>query len=80
MTFLFVAILLVVPPPDKDPVLPSPGSGKGRGDWIQWRGPNRDGVSTDTGLLKKWPEKGPKLLWETKGAGRGYASIAIGSG
>src|SRR4051812_47288887 len=32
-------------------------------DWPQWRGPNRDGVSTETGLLETWPEAGPKVLW-----------------
>jgi len=47
------------------------------GNWPQWRGPKRDDVSTDTGLLTEWPKGGPKLLWETKGAGRGYASVAI---
>lgn len=50
------------------------------GEWPQWRGPNRDGVSTETGLLKEWPKEGPKLLWEGKGAGRGYASLAISGG
>ncbi|HQR05691.1 MAG TPA: PQQ-like beta-propeller repeat protein [Gemmatales bacterium] len=50
------------------------------GNWPQWRGPNRDDVSTDTGLLKEWPKDGPKLLWEAKGAGRGYASLAITRG
>ncbi|MFT3878728.1 MAG: PQQ-like beta-propeller repeat protein [Gemmatales bacterium] len=52
----------------------------GAGNWPQWRGPKRDDVSTDTGLLKEWPKDGPKLLWETKGAGRGYASVAIAGG
>ena len=28
-------------------------------DWPQWRGPNRDGISKETGLLKQWPEAGP---------------------
>lgn len=50
------------------------------GNWPQWRGPKRDGVSTDTGLLTEWPKDGPKLLWEAKGAGRGYASLAITGG
>jgi outer membrane protein assembly factor BamB len=50
------------------------------GEWPQWRGPNRDGLSPDTGLLKSWPKEGPKLLWEAKGAGRGYASVAITAG
>ena len=47
------------------------------GDWPQWRGPNRDGVSTEKGLLDKWPEGGPKLLWKTTGLGAGYSSVAI---
>jgi outer membrane protein assembly factor BamB len=50
------------------------------GDWPQWRGPNRDGVSRETGLLKQWPADGPPLLWKAKGAGRGYSSMAIASG
>jgi outer membrane protein assembly factor BamB len=49
-------------------------------NWPQWRGPNRDDLSTDTGLLKQWPQGGPPLLWEAKGAGRGYASVAITGG
>ncbi|MHC4566583.1 MAG: PQQ-binding-like beta-propeller repeat protein [Planctomycetota bacterium] len=50
------------------------------GDWPQWRGPNRDGICTETGLLKSWPEDGPKLLWELAGLGRGYSSLAIVDG
>lgn len=46
-------------------------------DWPQWRGPNRDGTSTETGLLKKWPEGGPKLLWHTKDLGAGYSTPAV---
>lgn len=49
-------------------------------DWPTFRGADRSGVSQDTGLLKKWPESGPKLAWETRGAGRGYASPAIRDG
>ncbi len=47
------------------------------GDWPQWRGPNRDGVSTEKGLLDKWPEDGPKLLWKTTGLGAGYSSVSV---
>ena len=47
------------------------------GDWPQWRGPNHDGISTETGLLRDWPEGGPKLAWEIKGIGAGYASVSI---
>jgi outer membrane protein assembly factor BamB len=49
-------------------------------DWPQWRGPRRDGLSTDSNLLPKWPRGGPHLLWEAKGAGRGYSSVAIANG
>src|SRR5712691_1924799 len=35
-------------------------------DWPQWRGPNRDGVSTETDILTEWPATGPKVLWEQK--------------
>ena len=32
-------------------------------DWPQWRGPNRDGISRETGLLQAWPKTGPPLVW-----------------
>jgi outer membrane protein assembly factor BamB len=47
------------------------------GDWPQWRGPNRDGISKETGLLKEWPTGGPNLVWKVQGAGGGYSSFAI---
>jgi outer membrane protein assembly factor BamB len=46
-------------------------------DWPQWRGPNRDGVSKETGLLKTWPKEGPKLLWTFRDAGVGYSGPAV---
>jgi outer membrane protein assembly factor BamB len=46
-------------------------------DWPQWRGPNRDGVSKETGLLKNWPKEGPKLHWTYRDAGLGYSCPAI---
>jgi len=46
-------------------------------DWPQFRGPNRDNASKETGLLKAWPEAGPKLLWTYKDAGTGYSGPAI---
>ncbi len=49
-------------------------------DWPQFRGPNRDGKSKETGLLKEWPEGGPKLLWQVEGLGEGYSSAAISKG
>jgi len=50
------------------------------GDWPQWRGPNRDGVSQETGLLKEWPKDGPRLVWEVDSVGIGYSSLAIKDG
>jgi outer membrane protein assembly factor BamB len=51
---------------------PSPAA-----DWPQWHGPNRDNISTETGLLKAWPSGGPKLLWTVKTLGSGYGSLAL---
>lgn len=45
--------------------------------WPQWNGPQRDNISTETGLLKQWPEGGPKLLWTATGCGKGYSSVAV---
>ena len=46
-------------------------------DWPQWRGPRRDGISSERGLLQEWPEGGPKLLWTAAGLGRGFGSPII---
>src|ERR1043165_6691925 len=46
-------------------------------DWPQWRGPNRDGISAETGLLESWPRGSPPLVWKTQGLGEGYASFSV---
>jgi outer membrane protein assembly factor BamB len=46
-------------------------------DWPQWRGPDRNDVSKETGLLKSWPKDGPKLLWTYEKLGAGYAGPAV---
>ena len=46
-------------------------------DWPQWRGQNRDGKSTETGLLKSWAEGGPRKVWSASGLGRGYGGVAV---
>ncbi len=46
-------------------------------DWAQWRGPNRDGLSPDTGLLKQWPADGPPFAWKATGLGEGYSSVSV---
>src|SRR5689334_24543128 len=54
--------------------------GQSAGNWPQWRGPNRDGISKETGLLKQWPADGPPLVWKATGAGAGYSSFSISDG
>src|SRR3954464_14131179 len=49
-------------------------------DWPQWRGPQRTDNSAETGLLKQWPDGGPKQLWIYKNAGNGYSGPAIVGG
>lgn len=46
-------------------------------DWRQWRGPDRDGKSKETGLLKQWPTGGPKLAWKATGLGKGFSDVAV---
>lgn len=58
-------------PEDQRPVRP--------GDWPGWRGPLRDGVSRETGLLTAWPEQGPKVLWQTP-MSTGYSSMVVADG
>jgi len=50
------------------------------GEWPQYRGPNRDNISSDKGLLDSWPADGPKLAWKQTGLGLGYSSVAIANG
>jgi len=50
------------------------------GTWPQWRGPDRDNISRETGLLKEWPEGGPPLAWDVEGVGSGIAGVAVAGG
>ena len=49
-------------------------------DWPQWRGPDRNDLSQEKGLLKEWPPAGPKQVWIYKNAGVGYAGPAVVGG
>ena len=49
-------------------------------EWFQWRGPNRDGHSPETGLLQTWPKTGPRLVWRAAGVGTGYSSFSAAGG
>src|SRR6266478_4765558 len=49
-------------------------------DWPQWQGPDRNAISRETGLLKKWPKEGPKLVWKADKLGGGYSAPAVSAG
>jgi outer membrane protein assembly factor BamB len=46
-------------------------------DWPQWRGPDRNGISKETGLLAQWPRSGPSVVWSAAMLGAGYGSVAV---
>ena len=48
-------------------------------DWPNWRGPDHNGISKETGWSAKWPAEGPKSLWKAK-VGIGFASFAVSNG
>ena len=50
------------------------------GDWPQWRGSNRDGISRETGLLQAWPSAGPERIWLSRDIGIGYSAPVIAKG
>lgn len=69
-------------PPVGSPAPPTPAAAafSGPAVWPQWRGPNRDAKSTETGLLKQWPAGGPPLVWKATGCGSGYSSVSVAGG
>lgn len=59
------------------------GAGMGRAagqDWPQWQGPGRDNVSGERGLLARWPEGGPAMVWSASGCGKGFSTVAVADG
>lgn len=61
------------------PLLASCLAGAGGVDWYRWRGPDLNGISTETGWNATWPTGGPKRLWEAQ-VGIGFASFAVSNG
>ncbi len=59
---------------------PAAGSPSVVGEWPQWRGPDRNGLSGEKGLLQEWPKDGPTLIWKAHGLGAGYSGITISGG
>ncbi|MEN9674289.1 MAG: hypothetical protein RIS76_185 [Verrucomicrobiota bacterium] len=49
------------------------------GDWPQWRGPTRNGISSETGWRTDWPPDGPKVAWKAR-VGLGFSSFVVGGG
>ena len=49
-------------------------------DWPQWQGPNRNAISSETGLLKEWPAQGPALAWRVENLGGGDSAPAVVDG
>lgn len=56
------------------------GRAQQAGEWPQWRGPSRDGVSAETGLLDRWPEGGPRRVWTATGLGQGLSTVSVTGG
>jgi outer membrane protein assembly factor BamB len=48
--------------------------------WPRFHGPNGDNLSSDTSLLKEWPEDGPRLVWTAAGIGEGFSSVVLADG
>jgi outer membrane protein assembly factor BamB len=71
---VFVTVLLVGSASGATVHALEPSSNK---DWPQWRGPNRDNKSSQTGLRTDWKAQPPKLAWKIEGMGDGYASVSI---
>jgi outer membrane protein assembly factor BamB len=58
----------------------APAAATAAGSWPQWRGPNRDGISADRGLLQTWPADGPRKIFTAAGMGIGFSSVAVTGG
>jgi outer membrane protein assembly factor BamB len=56
---------------------PSAAGAAAAADWPQWRGPNRDGISRETGLLESWPRTGPPVVWRASDLGAGFGSVSV---
>jgi outer membrane protein assembly factor BamB len=79
MKHVVLLLALTSPAFAQEPAAGRPVASKETG-WPQWRGPRRDGVCDEKGLLQSWPEGGPELLWTAGGLGRGYAAPIIVNG
>lgn len=72
MLWILLSFGALAAAPDPEGLIASPEP-----DWPQWRGPARDAVSRETGLLAEWPQAGPRLLWKADHLGQGWSSPII---
>jgi outer membrane protein assembly factor BamB len=77
---LWWAVLAVPGTVAADESASSSGSQAPPCQWPQFHGPHRDNLSTETGLLKRWPEGGPRLIWKAAGIGHGFATVSVADG
>ncbi|HEX5215173.1 MAG TPA: PQQ-binding-like beta-propeller repeat protein [Vicinamibacterales bacterium] len=71
---LFVAVVCAL---SVSPVTRGQSSAPATTDWPQWRGPERTGISAETGLLQQWPAGGPPVAWSITGVGAGYGTAVV---
>ncbi|MBM3818395.1 MAG: PQQ-like beta-propeller repeat protein [Acidimicrobiia bacterium] len=72
LRLLFILAALALPATHASPLQAQAGV-----DWPQWRGPERTGISRETGLLQQWPPSGPPVVWTVTTVGGGYGSISV---
>ncbi|MBM3865451.1 MAG: hypothetical protein FJ381_06080, partial [Verrucomicrobia bacterium] len=78
-----LAGLLTLPPPARAGAAPAPAAtliASPEEGWPQFRGPRRDGISDERGLLPEWPAGGPPLVATVTGLGKGFSSPVISGG
>lgn len=46
-------------------------------DWPQFLGPNRNGLSSETGLIASWPTDGLDEVWRVPSGGIGMSGVAV---
>src|SRR5687768_5604819 len=66
--------------PAASPSVADVGKTGASAEWREWRGPKRDGLSAEKGLLQAWPEGGPPLAWKATGIDEGFSSVAVADG
>lgn len=61
-------------------ILPGCSGEPGTNEWPCFHGADRTNKSTETGLVREWPEEGPELLWTVSGLGEGYSGVSVADG